>query len=110
MEAYITNLLFAGLLALLSFGFKAANAWLKENTNFKISRGLKEEIFDGVRWGKRKAREELGNQADKIEFDNKVVQRAYDYVMNNAPGWLKDLGITEKALTSMIEATLEDHL
>lgn len=110
METYITNLLFAGLLALLSFGLKMANAWLKENTVFKISQGLKEEIYDGVRWAKRKAREELGEQVDQIEFDNKVIQKAFEYVMSIAPGWLEDLGITQEALTSMIEAALEDYL
>lgn len=108
MEGYLTNIIGAIAVFLVGTAIKMANSWLKENTDFKISQELKGDILDGVRWGKRKAREELGEAMDQVSFDNKAIQKAYDYVRNNFPKRLKQAGVTEDALVSMIEAAMEE--
>lgn len=95
------------LIPLVAYGVKLLKVFLEEKIGVEVQSGFKDEIIDALQFGKRKAKQSLGDKADQIQFDNETVQNAVAYLFKHAPKWIKMLGFTEETIKEMVESYLE---
>jgi len=100
------ELAFYGL-NLIGAGFLVVVVWIAGHYISNIAAMDVEEMTTiGIKYGKKKARMFLRDKTDDVEFENKVVDEAVQYILHNAPRNLKKAGITEDGLRAVVENKL----
>lgn len=102
---HIVSLIFAvvGFAAVYFF-----NKWIGNNSKWVAAMGLDDFFQESLAYGEKKAKTFLSNEASEIEIDSKIIEKAVEYVVRNAPDWLKEVGYAEEGVKEKIEALLEE--
>jgi len=104
MEALINT-----ILGLIGAGvLSAAGVFIRRFLGDKAAEQVMALIESAVGYGKRAAKRKLGDAAEKIEFDNEVVDQAFSFVIQRAPKWVRWAGFTEGLVRELVEGQLEN--
>ena len=106
LSAYLVELLVGG------FVFTALGllrSYLKEEHGIKLGKYLDmEAVTQALKYGKRKAKKEVGEHVDAVEFESKALQHAFVFINNQFPRWLKEYGIDADQIRDWLEAKYDD--
>jgi len=102
LSSYIIDILFAAFLFLAQWG-------LRKYLGVAVDGKVMEYVRKGIKLGKKRAREKLGDLVDKIEFEKEVINQAVQFISSKIPGWLKMAGIDENYLRDLLESELEEE-
>lgn len=101
LAEYILELIAAGFLAVV-YGL------IKSYVPAALEDRLKEIVAEGVQYGKKKARAQVKDKAS-LDFENKAIDEAVNYVDRNAPKLLKKVGVDKDWVQDLVEAYLSDE-
>jgi hypothetical protein len=106
---YLINLIAAGLLAAVLWILRLFGRWLnlseQDSARIYVQDAAKRAVDFAVKYGREYARAH-----SKFPVRSKLVEEAFDYLMDAVPGGLRKLNITDEQARKMILARLPDDL
>lgn len=109
-----------GALALLGVVLSVVAAWIGRWTAKKFDVDTQSRMYldifgpggvldDAIEWGIKKGKEK-GKPLAQIKTDNETVEQVVEFVLMQAPNWLRSLGLGPDRIREIVEARLEKVL
>jgi len=117
LEAILTEsyseILYTIITVLLGVITFIVRKYVKRRTEIDIGKFLDEKsIPEALELARKEVEEALkkhGKSMNKLEFENKIIQDAFDMVKEQYPIWLEEYGINEHNLYKWIKSKFKDN-
>lgn len=107
---YLTEVIFALLTTGVLIVLNVVRQYLQSKQSIELVDALQVYFFESLQQAKEEVEEEAEDTIDAIDFKNETINRAFDILMENAPKWLIEAGLTDKAITNKLKSMFKDVL
>lgn len=106
LAEYIVEILVAGFgAAILAF----VKQYLSRRWQIDLADYLDmDEMEKAIKYGKKKAKQKLGDKADAVEFEQEALQKAFEFIYKQAPRWLREYGVDEDQVKQWLESKYDE--
>lgn len=108
MVEYIIEMVAIAITVLGGIAVQQVRQYFKKRWQIDLGDFLNNgEIVEALESAKRRAKKDLGEKANEIEFKNATVNWAMDFINKQFPNWLEEYGYSPETLKEYLEEKFE---